>query len=164
MRRQINMVTEAHRSWTVSMCSPLQRQANGSSVERNSQSIYSVCRGPQSPSQHLTPHFRAVQRPNTTNVTCHRKTEERKAPSKPQQCQTVVCTSTPHSHQKLSVLRAKQEGSKPKPVVSIWPKKHSLLPTDLTAGLNTVDIGTGSQIHLVTSHVFSLATHSPVLP
>lgn len=162
MRRQMNMVTEAHRSWTVSICSPLQRQANGSSVQRNPQSVYSVCHGPQSPSQHLTPHFRAVQRPNTTNVMCRRRREERKAPSKPQR--SVVCTGTPHNHQKLSVLRAKQEGSKPKPVVSIWPRKNSLLPTDLTVGLNAGDTGTGSQIHLVARHVFSLATHSPVLP
>ncbi|XP_056213072.1 uncharacterized protein LOC130157470 [Falco biarmicus] len=162
MTHQMSMVTEGHSSWTVSMCSPPQRQPNGTSDQRNPQSIYSVCHGPQSPSQHLTPHFRAVAK-----VKYHKRNapqKERSVQGSPQASAVAGCDPRQCPTQLSEAVGANEEGSTPQPVVSILSRENSLLPTDLVVGLNAGDMGTGSQIYLVTNHVFSLATHSPVLP
>lgn len=111
---------------------------------------------PPSTSHHSSEPY---QKPNTTNVMCHKKREEHKVLPKGQQQQAVVCTRAPHDCQKLSVLHIKEEDSKPRSVVSTRSWRNSLLPTDVTVRLNPEARGTGAWICLVINHTFAQAPH-----
>lgn len=119
------------RSWTVSMCGPLQGRANGISVHRNPPNTYSMCHGPPSPFHHLTPLFRVA--PKAKLYKCNVLQEDRRARGSPHTSATaaVVCIKAPHNCRKLLVLHIKEKDSKKTSnslcVIKEWlPPAHNL--------------------------------------